>query len=409
MGSQAVIAVSNAARLIIIGRTLDAGEFGRFSIAFAAILGCQVLFLGLIHTPVASLAGTRKGLQLRKFVTVAVLESSIVASMLCAILVAAGLVVASPVGKVLVAAAAVVGLSTLRYVGYPLRYALLDFRSTFILDCVWAGAQLIALVTVFFALDHRTAVAAIGVMAIAEGISLGGCVLLVRPYLAKPNNLSKEARDLWNFGKFSVTTSFGKYILRNSVVLILGSVLSPARLAGFAASKNLVRLSEPMTFALGNVLRSESASLTSGATPGPEGLTRVRRTFVTGLILSAGAVVVIATFQRLGYDIVFAGRYGEYRGVLWILCAFGLLDSLSHLLVAMLDGAGSPDVVMRATVVSGIVGLMLIAALSHLFGVYGAAAALVASSTIYGALLLHYTIRHPVLQEILVPRRIAGS
>jgi O-antigen/teichoic acid export membrane protein len=400
MLGQMVLAVASTVRLLVVGRALSAEEFGLYALGFAILLGCQCVLLGLTQTPIGSLAGKRSGEALRQFITAALLVHLATVFLMAGGLLTAGYVFASGrLSGILILASVALLASSLRFVAYPLQYALLNFRDTLRLDGFWAAMEITIFMLAFHAFRHSTAEAALVALALAEAAVSVASILLIRNFVTWPGKVHGELGNLLRFARFTLPTSLCNYFLRQGVVLILGSFVPAAKLGGFAASRSLARVSEPLTFAFGNILRAQTALAASAGAGGVFDRREVFRTLRLGLATSVLVSLAIAVFYRTGFEILFGGKFLEYKVVLWILVAAIVFDSVSHFAIAVLNALGSPHLVYRATWMSGALGLAVIAGSSYRFGVLGAAAGALATAIFFSAQLVGYLIRHPLMAQ----------
>jgi O-antigen/teichoic acid export membrane protein len=397
---QVALAVASTFRLLVVGRALSAEDFGLYALGFAILLGCQCVLLGLTQTPIGSLAGKREGEELRQFITMTLLlHLATVVVMVGGLLAAAGLVATGRPATIMALAAVALLGSSLRFVAYPLQYARLNFRDTFKLDCFWAITEITIFLVVFPVLHFASAEAALAALALTEAACSVAAIPLFRSFITTPRQGHGELRSLLRFARFSLPTSLCNFFLKQGVVLVLGAFVPVARLGGFAASRNLARVSEPITFAFGNILRAQTALAAGGPGRANFDPREALRTLRTGMAVSILASLAIAVFYRAGFEILFGGKFLEFRLVLWILSAAIVFESLSHFVVAVLNGLGAPDLVYRATWVSGLLGLALIAGASYRFGVLGAAVGALSAAIIFAGQLIFFLLRHPLMAQ----------
>ena len=248
-----LIALASTARLFIVGRRLTAEDYGLYAIAFAVIQGCQAVFLGLTQTTVGSIAPRKEGAALTRFITAALATQLAAALALALALVGIGFAAFDGrMRALMVLSACTVLASSLRFLGYPVQYSLFNFKRTLALDAFSAIAQTTILIVIFYVFHRATAEWAVWTLAMYElAWSLASIPLFAR-FVSWPRGIGAEMRDLLRFARFSLATSMSSYSLNYGSVLILGANVPAARLGGFAASKNLARINEPLTFALGN-------------------------------------------------------------------------------------------------------------------------------------------------------------
>jgi O-antigen/teichoic acid export membrane protein len=407
MLGQMVLAVASTIRLVVVGRTLTAEDFGLYSLGFAILLGCQCVLLGVTQTPIGSLAGKRSGEALRQFITASLLvHLTAVLLMVVALLSAAYLFATGRLSSIIALAAVALLASSLRFVAYPLQYSLLNFRDTFKLDVFWATVQVTIFMLAFYGFRFSTAEAALVALALGEAACSFASFPLFRKFITRPRNVRGELVSLLQFARFALPTSICNFFLKQGAVLILGSIVPVARLGGFAASRNLARVSEPLTFALGNILRAQTA--VAAAKGGSAGFDRreVFRTLRIGLGTSILVALAIGVFYRAGFEILFGGKYLEFKVVLWILSTAIVFESVSHFVTAVLNGLDSPDLVYRATWTSGLLGLAVIAGSSYWFGVLGAAVGTLAAGIIFAAQLVICLMRHPLMTHRASTRNV---
>jgi O-antigen/teichoic acid export membrane protein len=395
IAGQALIAVASTIRLFIVGRRLTAEDYGLYAVAFAVILGCQAVFLGLTTTTLGSLAPRKEGESLKRLVTASLIVQLTAAVILSAALVAIALVAFDGrMRALLLLSVCAILASSLRFIGYPVQYSLFNFKRTLGLDATSAASQTVILVVMFYVFHRTTAEWAVATLALWELTwSVASIPLFVR-FIARQRGLRQEMRDLLRFAKFSVASSLSSYSLNYGSVLILGANVAPARLGGFAASKNLARLNEPLTYALGNILRAESSAAMGGS--GTMRRRQVMRTLKIGVAAATLTTILIAIFYPLGFRFLFAGKFMDFGLVVWILSFSKILESLAHFFVAILNGGGSPSLVYRSTLISGATGLVLMAVFSRWMGVYGAAISTLIAAAFFCAVLGKFVREHPL-------------
>jgi O-antigen/teichoic acid export membrane protein len=404
-----VLAVASTFRLLVVGRALSAEDFGLYALGFAILLGCQCVLLGLTQTPIASLAGKRDGDALRQFITMTLLvHLATVLVMVGGLLGASRVLATGRPASIMVLAAVALLASSLRFVAYPLQYALLNFRDTFRLDSFWAITEIGIFLVVFPVLRFSSAEAALAALAMTEAACSVAAIPLLRGFVTRPRGGRSELASLLGFVRFSLPTSLCNFFLKQGVVLVLGAIVPAARLGGFAASRSLARVSEPLTFAFGNILRAQTALAAAPRSSAGIDQREVFRTLRLGIATSLLVSLAIAVFYRAGFEILFGGKFLEFRLVLWILSAAIVFESVSHFAIAVLNGLGSPDLVYRATWVSGVVGLALIAGSSYRFGVSGAAVGALVTAIIFAAQLIYFLSRHPLMAQWATARN-AGA
>jgi O-antigen/teichoic acid export membrane protein len=390
IAGQVMVAGASTVRLFIVGRSLSAEDFGYYSLAFAVVLGCQTLFLGMTQT-IGSVAPQKEGDAFRRFVTAAVLLQLGVAVVMVGGLCAAAVVFfGGRMRTLLLLSALALGASSLRFIAYPVQYSVLNFQRALHLDAFASISQTLVFVFLLLVTGHHSTESALGALAISECLWSCASVPLFRNYLQMPRGLSAELREVLAFGRYSLAASLSNYSLNYGSVLILGMSVPPAQLGGFAAAKNLARLNEPLTFALGNILRAETSRATVRDNDGALANAHVARTMRLGIAASMLSRLVLAVFYPLAFRILFAGKFLEFGVIVWIVSASKILESLAFFFVAVLNGTGSPDLVFRATLVCGTINLVLLAAGTHWFGVYGAAVATIVGATGYCGVLWRF-------------------
>jgi O-antigen/teichoic acid export membrane protein len=397
IGGQGMVAIASTARLFMVGRRLSADDYGHFALAFAVVLGCQTVFLGMTQTTIGSLAPRKEGEALKRFVTAAVMIQLLAAVVLVSGVVATAFLFFSGRDRtLLLLSSAALAASTLRFIAYPVQYSLLNFRGTLKLDTFASLSQITVYAAVLYGLHKDTAEWAVAALAISEVIwSLASIPLFAR-FLVRPKQLGSDFREILAFGRFSLAASLSNYSLNYGAVLILGANVPLGELGGFAASKNLARMNEPLTFALGNILRVESSRAVLGAEQGAAHRRSVKRTLTLGIASSALSSLVLAVLYPLAFKILFAGKFLAFGHIVWILSASKILEALAFFFVAILNGSGSPVLVYRATLISGTLNLILLAIGSHWFGVLGAAVATITGAAFYAVVLGRFLQQHPV-------------
>lgn len=378
VADQGLFAGSSFVINLLLARWLMPESYGAFAVGLAAMTLAGVVHVAILTEPLTVFGPGKHRERFNAYLATVLLGHVAVSAVLAAVLALVGLVersLGSPlVGQALIAFAAATPIILLLWF---LR------RTTYVQTqphhAAWAGL-LYLLIVVGLAWVLRTAgtltlVWAVAVQACAATISAAVLLFWLRPDFRKAHApLRREVwHDHWRFGRWGIATGLTYYATNQAFFLILPTFHG---LEAAGALRAVTNLTVPMAL-IGTAISSLLTPMLVRSRGTPAFRSIVRRAAVGLCCGGAAFAVLLIVFRRPLLDLAYGGRYMGQAGVLVVL-ATGIVPAMAvDLLSATLRAAERPRAAFMAFVYSAGVGLTAGSTLTLLYGLRGAAGAIV--------------------------------
>lgn len=370
---QALVSGVNFLTIILVARSLDPGDFGKFVLAFTLLQSAGLLQAALITRPHNVLGAARRGREYVDYTTTAAAEQVALSATL-ALTALAGAALAYAAGSaqwplVLAIAAALVTWQ-LQEFGRRVLYTEQRLAAALANDCLSYGALAVGLV-VLSRLDLLTSETA--VVTLVAAMAIGAVVVgwqLRRSLTGRLDTTSLRAS--WHFGKWLGVAELGQWFSTHFYVYLSAAVLGSAASAALKAGQTLLGpISAFLTFVtsyLPVLFARELAA--SGTLAG-----KVRRSLATILPVVVPYCLLVSVFAEPVLERVYGAEYGQYADVVQLFAFYYVLLAFSTVTVAALSARHLTRDVFRgqaaAAMLSLAVGWALLRELGPAGGVVG--------------------------------------
>jgi O-antigen/teichoic acid export membrane protein len=399
VADQAIVSASNFVALIVITRSVQPADVGRYALIFASVMIMSSLQPALISTPHAVLSIGRNMRQFlgNQYVALAALSSLQV-------------VIAIPVLSyvlhfdVSIVVPAVFFLVLLQ--GHELTrtafFSELRPQMTLLLDActhipriaVLAGAAFFGKITLPSALWTIVA-------------SLTVWLLFARLTTLQPRALADHIGRSWRFGRWLVLESVAYVLSTQAYLYVVNALLDLESVAGLAASQNLLGvLNVVFMGAVAFILPLSRTTLLEQGFDNWRHL--LGRTTALVTIALIGIVAVIALFAKPLLGLLYGAHYAQYSLLLLGLALPLTLQGANALAGAAFITAERPEIGFVAKLIAGIFAVVWAYPGIVAFGIWGAVIGLGATPVIW-VLTYALFLRRGALSEYNVMRRVAAS
>jgi O-antigen/teichoic acid export membrane protein len=196
----------------------------------------------------------------------------------------------------------------------------------------------------------------------------------------------------WEYGKWLLMANGASYVYQNAQFLLLPIFVSLSALAGYRASYMLV---QPIyVFTTGLEAFAWNSAAERMRMEGARGL----RSFIFEMGFPASLLVilyilVVGVSSNYLMEIVYAGKYTEFSGLIWFFGVAFLFALWSKMFGAVFRALGSTDIIFYNALFSGMLGFILLNILAKNYGVAGAALSFALSACLTVLLLSVFWIR----------------
>ena len=202
----------------------------------------------------------------------------------------------------------------------------------------------------------------------------------------------KEVRQNWDYGKWLLLANGANYAYQNAQFLLLPVFVSLASLAGYRACYLLAQPIYLFTTGLEAYAWNRSAErMKSGGVRELQGFLWKMTCSVSILILLYALLIGLGSDAVL--KMVYAGKFGEFAGLIWFFTIASLFAFWGKMLGTGLRVLEATSALFSSALCTGVVGVVAFLLLTRSVGVTGAAISYALSSFLSVALLSIYWYR----------------
>ncbi|MBK7874819.1 MAG: hypothetical protein IPJ77_03560 [Planctomycetes bacterium] len=308
LADQALVSGTSFVTTVLLVRALGLDGFGRFSLAWMAVVFAQALQLAFVGTPMATLGPKEEGERAQAYhADVLRLELAFLAAAL-----ALGLAVGVPAARALGAGLSVPELGAVAFLALARcahdfvrqRAYVLEARGLALrIDVSAAAVQLLLLALLGFGgrLDPASALGALGVGSLA-GVVAG--LPDTATWRAAPGAVRRAALRHAGMSRWLVALAVLQWFTSNAFALAAGAVLGPAALGALRAGQTVMGVLHVGLLALENVVPVRAAWIAARSSFAAASAYLVRVAWIGGactLAASVGVGLAAAPLARLCY------------------------------------------------------------------------------------------------------------
>ena len=383
---QALFSGANFVVNILLARWLSTDGYGAYSLAYAVFLLALSAYMAVIIEPMVIFGAGRYDGALAPYLKTLLRMQSAAVIPISLLLAAAGFVVArsfsAEAGSALLGVAAGGGMILLYWLVRRVFYVVADPRRSVLGSALYFAALTggVAVLKAAGLLSALSTLIGMGVASLLTSIVLLA-VFFHSASTDSPGPGFREAvREHWRYGRWALASAALAWFPAQIYYAILPAWLG---LGGSAALRALTNFAMPVLQSISALSLLLLPALVRDQRRG--GRTAMNRTIAFYLaVFSAGCLLymfVLWVFRDQAFQIVYGGRYAEYRGLSFALAALLPVSAgLSTVLTNALRAIERPDRVFHAYVGSAIVAAIVGIPLAMRFGVAGALAGLHISS-----------------------------
>lgn len=252
----------------------------------------------------------------------------------------------------------------------------------------WYMALMLAGAYALYRSGWLSAVSALGVMGIsslAVSIWLAVRLRVKLPPLRGGDLLRSSLREHWSYGRWSVPNNALNWVPQNIFYVVLPLYGGLAAGASFRALMNLIRPVLQFGWALSNLLLP---ALVRARDRGHDAFgSRVRSALILYTLGLSSYWLLLGAFHEPLVTWLYAGRYTEYAGLLWLLGLSVVFAGVKLVIGYSVRALERPDWLLLSYAIPAIAAATLGTGLIFLWGVAGAAIGLLASQILTAVLV----------------------
>jgi len=372
---QAFISLSNFTTTVLLARALSAERFGEFAVAFSFITVIMALGTAALSQPFVVLSARHEGSKYRRYLA-STMSAQIIFVIMVSIPIAIASMLAFGIGWRLAGLVAIIipaiGAWQIQDFIRQVFYTENRLRSAFINDIISYGGQTLGFV-IAFAAGFLTPVSGLAILAVTSLIAIAEGLWLLRhsfDWSFSREEFRVFMTETWDFGRWT----FGHAILAAATGFIM--MLMLATLSGAAASgvlRAFVTITAPMRVLIMGAKTSFGPSAAQVAER--EGVVGLRP-YIRNVFLLVGPVIAayclfVVVFSHSILDLLYAGTFNEYAGLLPILIIAYFITEIFFPLEIGLRARRVTNIIFTASLVGAIGTWVLGPPLVHFFGLEG--------------------------------------
>ncbi len=402
---QSVFSLGNFASTVIVGKFAGDTELGIYALAMATVYLATAFQRALVAAPytvqVQRLTGERRS-ERRGSALVQVLIVTTILCLLVATLRAVGLV---QLGDFRVSALLLVALTAswgLRDFWRRILFADLRFGEALALDGLVVGAQL-SLLAYYTSNQLLSATTALQAVIWPSAISsLAFFLFRRRQFRISATRLSSDFRASWRYGRWSTLTEGIFAGQELAIQALLAASSSFATTGVYAACMSIVKLTNPLVYAIGNLVGPRTAQTLHQE--GPRKLaTGVNRVAWFVAASMAAYLVVVFVAGGLMMEMLYGSAYADKH---WLLVILSLAAAFTALGMAPAKGISAMEK-PQLNLIANATGFAVVIVAAWLsfpaYGVYGVATSILAGAAICclckWVLFRAFLVRYPRASE----------
>lgn len=330
---QALISGANFLTAILLARGLGISEFGRYSIAWLAVLFVQRLQHALVITPMMSIGPKQAASESSTYYNGVMLQQAafaILSTMLTWIFVSAYqyFLTGSSISEL--ATPIAVAVFTTQYQDFGRRYffAIQNPLLSIVSDGIRYIGQIVAVVWILFV--ARSDMTAGGVLWIMSLTSFSACVVLISVTINMKYSLDlaiESFRRHWRLSIWLAPSSVLQWLSRNMFIIITNGILGTTAVGALKATQTLVGITHILFQGLENIIPVRAAQRFSSG--GRSSLfAYLRKTSIFVSVTALFIVLVFASAPGFWIKLTFGEEFLEYSYLVRWYAAFYVLLSL---------------------------------------------------------------------------------
>lgn len=387
---QAIVSGTRFLITLVLGRFAGADELGLYAVAFAVLVLTANLQEAFVTTPYTVYGCRLAEPQRRVYAGNVLLQHgtlalAVAAGFLLAVPLLRGIGVGAPFVGLIGAMALVAPAVLLWELARRVAIAHLRLGEALAIDAATSSLQ-IALIGAAMASGQLSALTAYGCVAVA--CLLVGVVWLWarrRMFRLDIGSALAGVAPHWRFGRWVFASQAAQALQRYSLLWLVAAQLGATAAGGFAACQNLMLMANPALLGMSNLFAPALAH--SSARGGREAVLRLLRAVAVRFAPVIAAIsVLLAFFAGDLLTLLFGEAYRPYRTAAHLLAPVPLAWAAHMAFSGGLRALERPRAAFQGDAAGLVSGVGLALVLTPLWGVAGAAAALVGCSTITAAL-----------------------